>query len=239
MEAGDQVRWYAKQRGWPLRQNNILVEGDTDREYFELAHNIYLAENGRSLLCKKLAVFPTGARDDGGTFGIVGEFPTLRKLIDVDLDSSSKAIFRAVCLMDGDSAGKNAANILTSKYTKLKEWQDVFLLHRKLPRSSREPATLKAQVEKANAAWRQSDCEIEDLIGLELLQLFKEHKPNAFEKIQELKDGEFRVKVSWQYKQELLRFCQEHGDASSLSGPIEILRSMRFYLHLDPNGETS
>ena len=47
---------YCKNEGWDLSRHNLIVEGDSDVEFFDLASRIYENENGRPLLDKKLAV---------------------------------------------------------------------------------------------------------------------------------------------------------------------------------------
>lgn len=234
--AGNHVTWYAEQKGWPLKKTNIIVEGDIDKAYFELSDRLYHGKTGRRLLGNDLSVFPPGTGDDGGTPGICSQFPVLRKIIDMDVGTDGKATCRAVTLLDGDSAGKQAKNILTSKYSRLIEWRDVFVLHRQMPRSTIEPNALKSQIERANQQWRHLDCEIEDLISADLMDLFFEQESNC------LKCAPFETAGARHYefqigcKGSLYRFVEENASYEDIELIIDVLRSMRFYVGLNANG---
>ena len=237
MEAGNQVRWFARQLGWPLKRYNILVEGETDCQYLILANRFFEIQNARTLLGKDISIFPTGKREDGGTFGLIRYFPTIRQLIDLDVDDCGKSMFRAIALVDSDSAGKDAVKILTSKYTRLVVWRDIFLVLRRLPRETRDVRVLPVQVERANRSWKRWDCKTEDLLDYNLLSLYKEERPQAISRLQRIGDGEHMVKILWEFKIDLLRFCSEHGDVTCMRRHIELLQSLRFFLGLDPEGD--
>ena len=50
-------------------------------------------------LLSGLAIFPKGEGDKGGTYGILRHFPSLRDLIDMDLDEQGSRIFRAILFL--------------------------------------------------------------------------------------------------------------------------------------------
>ena len=235
--AGEQVQWFASQLGWPLKRFNILVEGETDREYLLFADRFYRREHSRTLLGKNVAVFPTGSRNEGGTFGLIRYFPTLRQLIDLDVDGQGKTVFRAIALVDGDSAGKAAVRLLTSKYTRFVLWRDVFFVQRRLPRKTRDVRALALQVGAANQRWRRWDCAIEDLIDYELLWRYRKIQSRAIPKLRKIPGGEHEVRVCWQFKQDLVRFCCEHGEYGLAIRHVELLKSLRYYMGLAPDGD--
>lgn len=234
---GTYVAWYAEQQGWPLKKNNIIVEGDLDKAYFELSDSLYYQNTGRRLIGDELSIFPTGTGDSGGTYGICDNFPALRKIIDTDVGIDGKVTCRAVTLVDGDSAGKNAKNILTSKYSRLIECRDVFVLHRHMPRSTNDPKTLKVQTERANQQWRQIDCEIEDLVSADLMDLFIEQEPRCLRREPFEMSGARHYEIQDGYKGSMCRFVKENAIYEDVGLIIDVLRSMRFYLGLNPDGE--
>lgn len=231
---GDHVRWFAGRMNWPLAPNNILVEGN-DASYFELAARLFRNEHNRDLLAD-ISIFPTGDGDGGGTFGILRHFPTFRSLIDTDVDANGNRLFKAIVLLDSDSAGKNARNALTAKYTSFQEYRDVFLLFRKMPRKSRDPVQLGEAMSRENASWKRLDCEIEDLLGADLLQLFVKQatRPLRLEPIflESAHHYEFHEGV----KSELLRYVKERANLDDMHGIVEVLKSLRFYLGLAEDG---
>jgi hypothetical protein len=212
------------------------VEGETDRDYFKLADDLYFELYGRRLLGDELAVFPTGSGDQGGTYGICEHFPLFRKLIDLDLTPDGRPLFRAIALVDGDSPGKNASRILTSKHVRLMECRDVFVLQREFPRNTIEPNSLKTQIKNANQSWRQLDCEIEDLLSETLLELYLETQPNSIFKQPMRLNGEHHFFFHNESKRDLFRFVEGNAQYEDLRRIIEVLRSMRYYLGIDPDG---
>ncbi|EJM7846400.1 hypothetical protein NOZ45_001456 [Vibrio parahaemolyticus] len=234
--AGNHVTWYAERFKWPLKKSNIIVEGDLDKAYFELADRLYYERIGRRLIGDDLSIFPTGTGEDGGTFGICEHFPVIRKLVDMDVDTVGKAVFRIVALVDGDSAGKKAKKILTSQNSRLIECRDVFVLQRKMPRNTLEPKTLTRQIEDANQQWRQLDCEIEDLISAELVDLFIEQDPRCMKVSPILHEGMHHYELQQGYKGKLCRFVEEYASYEDIELVIEVLRSIRFYLGLNADG---
>ena len=232
---GDHVRWFAEKMGWPIRRHNILVEGN-DSAYFEFAAGLYQRTFNRDLL-SQIAIFPTGDGEAGGTYGILRHFPTFRSIIETDVDVDGGRQFQAIVLLDSDSAGKNARNGLTAKYTNYLENRDVFLLQRKLPRTTCDPSQLGRAIAKENAEWKSLDCEIEDLLSIELLETFVEGTSRAMSRDPvRVSDGhhfEFNDGV----KPELLRFVRDFADLSDVELIVDVLKSLRFYLRLDPDGD--
>ncbi|MDP4488176.1 hypothetical protein QDG88_09500 [Pseudoalteromonas piscicida] len=234
--AGEYVTWYAGNHKWPLKKSNLIVEGDLDKAYFNLADRLYYNKTSKRLIGDDLSIFPTGTGDKGGTFGICEHLPTIRKIVDMDSDAQGKAMFRFVALVDGDSAGKNAKRILTSNHSRLIECRDVFVLQRKMPRNTLEPKILTRQIESANQQWKQLDCEIEDLISDDLVDLFIENEPNCIKLPPIVQEGMRHYELQHGYKGQLCRFVENYACYEDIELVIEVLRSMRFYLGLNVDG---
>ena len=237
---GRLVLQYSSARGWPLLPRNIMVEGEGDAEYFSIAARLYEEQEGRVLLGSELSVFCPGIGDDGGTYGILREFPVLRRLTDVDVSEDGKRLFRVVALLDGDPAGKGAFRSLTAKHTRLVAYQDVFLLHRTFPQRSGDPDGLRRSFEGANEHCRRLDCEIEDLLDYELVEGFLKEHPQYESVCRCQRDGgERHYSLAAHAKAPLRRYVRDvaiHNDVRRL---IDALRAMRTYLGLSPDGEVA
>jgi hypothetical protein len=234
---GQLVRQYAAARGWPVLPRNLMVEGDGDVEYFQIAAHLYQEETGRVLLGSELAIFCPGTGDDGGTYGIQRQFPVLTSLTDVDLSEDAKRLFRAVALLDGDAGGKGAYRALTAKHTRLIAYQDVFLLHRVLPVRPGGAEELRQAIESANLSWRTLDCEIEDLIHPAVVTAFFEQYPHYRSscRIQEIA-GERHYSLAPHVKAPLRRFVRDIAVPSDVRRLIDALRAFRAYMGLSPDG---
>jgi hypothetical protein len=223
--------------GWPVGANNILVEGN-DSSYFALAANLFRQEYNRDLLAG-LAVFPTGDGDAGGTDGILRHFPTFRSLIDTDVDINGVRLFQAIALLDCDSAGKNAKNGLTARYTAYQEHRDVFLLQRRLPRTTRSPKQLGNAIDRENEAWKRLDCEIEDLLSLPLLETFVKQATRPLRCDPVHLNGAHHFEFNEGVKPALLRFVSEHARLKDVEMIVDVLKSLRYYMGLSPDGDNS
>src|SRR4051812_41403422 len=109
-----------------------MVEGNTDVAYLNHADKLYCACSGLSLLAG-ISVFSPGAGDDGGTPGILEQFPTLFNLVIQNNRQEATTRVRAVALLDDDTPGRSAFNLLRTFNRTIKAWQDVFLLKRNYP----------------------------------------------------------------------------------------------------------
>ena len=227
---------YAKNNGWRLLAKNILVEGESDQTYFELASRVYESRTGRSLVGRDLSVFPPGAGSDGGTFGILKQFSTIRNLSDWDVDRNNKRRFHVVTLLDSDSAGTRAAKAITQQNLSLEKWRDVFQLKRVLPRTTTRGKGLEKAVAEANKGWNTLDTVIEDLVGITLFELFCESNERFAELGRKECAGHFHYLLPSDAKSPFLRFVVQNADYESIEGLIEIVRSMRYYVGLDPDG---
>lgn len=234
---GDLVRVYALRKGWRLGQYNIIVEGENDQKYFELAAKLYRQKNGRELIGKRLSIFPTGPGEEGGAYGIQQYFPTLRNLIDEDPAADGARVFFAVALLDSDPVGKQTYNALTARHTKFLPNRDVFLLYRRYPRTTQNHEQLTRQIKSQNIDWKDLDCEIEDLLSLELLQCFFDDHSGCTIKAPKFLNGAHHFKFTKDAKAPLFRFVEENAILKDLDLLIEALKSFRFYMRLDPDGD--
>jgi len=234
-EPGSHVQFVARGKGWNLKKTSVMVEGDTDVSYFELASKLYSNKHDKKLVGDDFSTFSPGTGDEGGTPGIIQWFPTLKNLIDIDVDTASKKCFRIAVLVDGDSAGKMARKALLAANRSFVENRDVFVLHRTMPRSTREPTTLTKQIEKSNKGWKSIDCEIEDLIEKSFLDEYFSENPRARRNLQEV-NGAYHVNMERGYKGELFRYVEKYAIYEDIKKIIDIVRSLRFYLGVDPDG---
>lgn len=238
-EPGLYTHIFAAKMGWPIRKNNILVEGESDLNYFKLADEFYTRETSRTLIGSDLAIFPTGSGDAGGTYGLLDGFPQLRNHIRLDTASDDKELFRVVVLLDNDKAGRDAMRRLMAGDTELLENRDLFLLRRVLPRGTREYYQLTRHIEQENNAWKELDCEIEDLIHRTLIELFIEENHGCLHRTRPsvILENAHHYEFADAVKPNLFRFVRKHAEFDQLVSVIEVLKSLRFYLRLDPDGD--
>lgn len=236
-EPGDLVRRYATFFSWPVAERTVVVEGEHDQRYFELADKLYCKEFGLRLLGKRLAVFPTGIGDDGGAFGLQRHFHPLRAIMDHDLTQDGKKVFHAIALFDDDLEGKRGFGALTGQHLNYKKWRDVFLLQRILPRSNRDSIQVAKLVDEVNLPWKGLDCEIEDLVSLDVIKAFVAENPGAIFRPSVEKSGGAHTFFKPHVKASFIRFVEANAMMCDLASVIEVLKSLRFYLGLTPDGD--
>ena len=139
-------------------------------------------------------------------------------------------------MLDNDPKGKQTYRALTGRHTNYRENRDIFLLHRKFPRHTRDPNHLTKSIAQENAEWTRLDCEIEDLINIELLEYFLENNPNSIEKRSNINDTH-HIKFKSYAKASLYRFIEENALYEDLFSIVEVLKSLRYYVGLDTEGE--
>jgi hypothetical protein len=146
-------------------------------------------------------------------------------------------LFRAVVILDNDSEGRRTCKYLTDRYIKLRENRDEFLLKRVFPRDSQEPENLVEIIKAANEAWHTLDCEIEDLLSRELLDVFMEERPEAFRNQPAVANGGHHVELTVIGKSALCSWVPDVANLEDLERMVELLKSLRYYLGLKPNGD--
>ncbi len=226
---------YATLKRWPIRSTNIMVEGESDRIYVELAARLHHAATGRWLVGQDLSVFPPGDGDAGGVYGIQEQLPVACSLAGVDLDANGKRRYRIVGLMDGDSAGKGIARSIVGANRSLLMWQDVYLLQRVMPTRTRDVVGLGKHVDDENRKWRALDTVMEDLIDVTAFDLFAAECPQHCRPRQVL-EGEYHYHFAEGGKPPFRRFVEQNGDLGTLARVVAMIAAMRFYLGLDVNG---
>jgi len=231
------VRWFADGLGWPLDKLNIIVEGELDQKYLFLASDLYRESRRRVLVGPPLSIFPTGIGDAGGTDGILDHYPHLRVLIERDVSPKNQRLYRAIILLDNDSAGKKALKHLRDRYASLRDNYDVFLLNRRLPRVTREPGHLTRLVAELNSEWAGLDCEVEDLLSLKFLEEFVREDPRRCRCEPRRQAGGHHFEFARDAKSALFRFARQYANLDDLTAVVELLKSLRFYLGLDPEGD--
>ncbi|MDD2467978.1 MAG: hypothetical protein PHI97_28705 [Desulfobulbus sp.] len=236
MRPGDLAIEYAKRMEWTLRPRNIMVEGDSDVRFFLLANKLYELETKHNLLGEDISLFACGYGDSGGTYGMFEQLPPLLNIIRSDPDKNGKVLFRVIALVDNDYAGRILHRGLTQQYRQLKTFRDIFTLNRILPRTTSEPNALAKQIEKHNKDWKGLDCEIEDLLGDELVELFLDENPNAFKSKPVELNGRCHYEWTDNAKGKLYNFTKEYASLNDIVKLVEILKSLRFYLGLPADG---
>jgi hypothetical protein len=236
VKPGDHARWYANQKGWKLLRRNMMVEGNFDVGYFELASRLYFNAHRLHLVGNDLSVFSPGTGDRGGTSGVFEEFPPLWKIIQTDCDSQGKLALRIIALLDNDHAGRSLHRALLQQYRQMKENRDVFLLQRNFPRSTAAPSTLSHQIETHDMQLKGLYCEIEDLLSNNLIDAFISDTPNALQRPTQEVAGFRHHEWTPHAKDQLSQFVKKYAILEDMEGIIEVLKAIRFYLALDPNG---
>jgi len=234
---GDFVRKFAAHHRWPIAEYSILVEGEIDQRYFTLADTLYFKENGARLLGNQVSVFPTGIGEQGGAYGLQRHFHPLRANIDMDRTPDGNAVFHAIALFDNDSEGKRGFNALTGQHLSYRPWRDVFLLHRRIPRTTRDPAQVEKLVAASNVNCRSLDCEIEDLVCLDLVKVYGEANPRAFFRPTLVVDADIRVSVSKGEKGRFCSYVEQNALLSDINALVDVLKALRYFMGLDPDGD--
>ncbi len=227
--------WYASRKGWKLCKANLMVEGNLDVRYFLTANDLYRAKHQKSLVGLDFSIFSAGSGDAGGTYGILDEFPTLFKLVGLDLDGNGRRKYSVGVLLDNDRNGQRAASALPKQNRSLHLWSQIFLLHRILPCRTRDSLPLGKHVESENGKYQGLQCEIEDLLAEYFIDLFMSENPRHKSVKLKVDDG-FHVSWSDDAKHGLANFAGQYGSVEDFSKIIETLKSIRFYFGLPPDG---
>ncbi len=233
---GDMAHEYARRNGWTVKKRNLMVEGDSDVRYFELAGRLYKEKTGLNIIGADFSIFSAGTGDSGGTRGLFEEFPTFRKIIKNDCDPNGTVPFRVVALVDNDAAGRSCYQSLLQQYRWLRENRDIFILHHIFPRTTSEPKALTSQLAKHNAGWKGSDCEIEDLLDENFIACFLEDEPDALAKPKKVAGPHCHYEWRLEAKGKLFQFVKKHSMLEDLTSLVDVLKSFRFYLGLPVEG---
>ena len=229
---GDMVLEYGHRMGWSLVKCNVMFEGTTDVRYCRTASGLYLSETGKSLLDKDFQVFAIGERDEGGTDGIRERLRTLQSILLTEPEDLGMSV---ICVVDDDFAGRKAFADLRGKF---QPWRDLFKLQRVFPRTplSRSPEHFEGELKKTNSNWQGLDCDIEDLISDDLVNYFIDENHRCLKAEVEERGGRRHRKFHGHEKPKLVRFVEQNAALSDLIQIVEVLKSLRWLLRLDPEG---
>jgi hypothetical protein len=227
---------YAKLKGWDLKKRNIMLEGDSDVSYFELASKLHYKDTGLRLIGEDLSIFCPGTGDQGGTRGLFEQYPPLIEIIRADTDQNGKTLFRIIVLIDNDLMGRTLHRNLLHQYRQLRNNGHVFLLQRVFPRTTSESDSLTKQIETHNYAWKGINTEIEDLIDKGLIEAFIDEFPNSISKPHIEMGGQHHYEFTTQAKSNLMRFVRAYATQSDIAALVDVIKSLRFYLGLPVNG---
>lgn len=236
MRPGDLAIEFAKRKNWKLRPRNIMVEGDSDVRFFSLANKLYKQETELNLLGGDISLFACGFGDSGGTPGMLEQLPPLLNIIRADPDQNGKILYRVIALVDNDHPGRSLIRGLTQQYRQLRAFRDIFILNRIFPRTASEPNALTSQIEKYNEDWKGLDCEIEDLLGQDLIELFLEENPNSLRRDPIVMNGRCHYEWTDNAKGKIFNFTKQYASLNDITELVEILKSLRFYLGLPAEG---
>lgn len=231
-EPGELTTEYCRRKGWSLFRRNVMVEGNSDVRYFELASKLYLAANSRSLLGVDFGCFASGTGDNGGVDGVIREYAALRQIVDSDRDANLSTLFRVVALLDDDPAGRACAKSLSTAW-RYRHGRDFFLMRRTWPMSTNEPGVLCKQLEQDRFPLFT---EIEDLVSAPFLDSFADERSDAFRRAMQHESGARYSNFNEQMKGALWIYVKENAILADLIQIVECLRAIRFYIGLPPDG---
>lgn len=228
--------WYAAMCGWSLSTGNVMVEGTSDVAYFALAARLHQAQSGASLLGTDLSIFAAGLEEEGGTFGISERFPTLFNLASLDQDPNGRRRFRVIALLDDDTMGRSAVNLIAGGHRQIREYESTFRLRRVMPKRSDSVKALASQTETANAVFGRLECTIEDMLSDKLCARFVASRPDAVNRpASTAATGTHRYWTP-SGKRMLRQFAEEQATIDDVHSLVDALRSLRSYVGLRPDG---
>jgi hypothetical protein len=202
--------WY--ERLAHLGDYNILVEGETDKLYLQIAAEAYRESNGYDLL------------NDGRIQIVAGQGTKRMAPLFGMLQSLEKKGMKYVVILDGDQDGKRAAEAM-HRFGAQKN-RHYFCLSRRDYR------------DKSGQSW---DVEIEDMLAQSIVKEFVLQYPNAVEE-QAQRQGVVKYTIqgrpvekegrTYEYKMMLVEYVRRHADLEDLTALIEVLKKARKCLGL-------
>ena len=237
--------------GWPVRRYNLLVEGETDAAYLNLAielvrqvYGLDLSEQGQ------LSIFPPGAGRDGGGYRLVDDATLIRTMVQREFNAKFSDTLSFIILLDSDEDGRRSAERL--KMNEFKSGQ-FLLLHVNFPVEC-HTTKWEAQLKKLNPHVWDKECWIEELLSPEVHQDFVEMaieevrallpsqpdgpEPPALVLRKEEKDHRVtpaRIRFEWEgyYKGHLVEFVRRRSRVGDLTKIIRLLYFIRSAMHLE------
>ena len=191
---------------------------------------------GVDLLGSDLAIVAAGNGDEGGTSGVNRRLIELRAMAKLCLQPSGRPKYRFIGLFDNDQAGRQAIQALGYLDRSIIEYKEVFRLHPVMPKDGNlDPMGLQLCFERANAAHKGIDWEIEDLIPESLFNQYVSEFPNCLRKTKSV-GGRTHRELTQDGKARLHRFVSENAIRADLEDVISVIKAIRFYLGLPPSG---
>jgi hypothetical protein len=237
--------------GWPIRRYNLLVEGETDAAYLNLAiemvrqvHGVDLSEQG------ELSIFPPGAGRDGGVFRLVDDASLILNMVKRECNSKFSEALAFVILLDSDEEGRRSAERLGQNQFKSGQF---LLLHVNFP-VEWQVTKWESQLKKLNPHKWDSECWIEELLSPDVHRDFiamsiedvralvpdppSETTPPPRVIRKEEKDYRAippRVRYEWEgyYKGHLVEFVRQRACVAELIKLIRLLYFIRSGWHLE------
>ena len=228
---GEFILQFGRLMGWgQLTHCNLMVEGTTDVEYFEIASDLYKESHGLALIDSDFQVFAVGKGNEGGTFGIKERLRQLSGNLRIDPVDAQGRTIKVACLMDDDHAGIGTFRLLKSSFT---PWQDIFRIQRSFPSGTRDPSTFGRMWERENKEWKDLPCETEDLIKRDLLDYFVSENAGALQSpIKEIGDA-YHFDFDGLKKPALARFLRKHATLQDMQGLVDVLNEFRWLMGLN------
>ncbi|AZD30739.1 hypothetical protein [Pseudomonas chlororaphis] len=228
--------WLASKLGWRLARGNVMVEGTSDVEYFEIAAYLYNVKTGLNLIGEDFSVFAAGEKDDGGAPGIMERFPSIFTTAMHDVDAASKIKYKIIAVADDDHYGKIAVNAVPKGHRAIFEYEHIFRLRRIMPLRAGSRDALKNQTRQANEEYGALDCVIEDLLSLAIIKEYQASNPGHLSgNIITLGKGHH---APWtpQGKSGLLKFTRKKAKIDDVELLVDVLKALRSYVGLPPEG---
>jgi hypothetical protein len=218
-----------------------MMEGAHDETYCQLADDLYRRRTGLTLLDADFAVFATGKYGDGGVWHLDNNARTLATVMATDPLDVDGRDFRIVAVFDDDHDGRKQFQSLTNPtFSPWKAYRHAFLLKRFFPRSDEFRQDPEYAVTQANLICKGMDCEIEDLLGRELLEQFRKASPNASAKspVMHVRGEIHHYEWTRIGKDHLAQFAKQHATLDDVGLIVELMKSMRWVLDLPAEGST-
>jgi hypothetical protein len=199
---------------WGLRTGkvNVLVEGETDRDYLELADACHCRERGRPSQLQGLHIVPAGPGRLGGARAAACRLVTMRQV-------AHGQTTQVLALFDHDAIGRRTAEHLAG--LGLQKNQHFLLL---------DPADSPVPLDGGLV-----DVEIEDLLSVDLLCRLAAALPHTVHRRMTDKDG-IPLRFTWHgdHKGEMVGFCRQHATAVDVERLVALLRRLRKTARLPP-----
>lgn len=221
------VAAYAAQKGWRIGRRNLLVEGTLDVAYFELAASLFAKHCGQQLLDDQFRVVAAGLYGDGGVRGVIREMLSLHGRAESDSALPKSTRIRMLPVFDDDAAGRRCFNKLTDVDFPFRPYRDVFLLHRAYPNLKLGSDSYHDAVRRVNLEWRGLDCEIEDLLGRELLDGFCNQRTDALTAPPSRSGSGHHYEFRGNCKGDLCKYVFQRAGLSDVVGLVKTLQYFR------------